>query len=165
MPKSDLSRHFPKVAAALPLAAIALATMQAQWNQAQGQRWNFPMRAYDPRDILRGKYLNVRLDYELDPTRCDSGECCACYRDVAFDQSPPMVNLVPCQEAKESCKTWLTQDALSSSYRYFVPEDKSRELEDLVIEAVREDRASVEFVLDQRRRPQIVSLLVDGHPI
>lgn len=160
-----LSRHFAKVAVALPALAVALGILQAQWNHAQGKRWNFPMQAYDPRDILRGKYLNVRLDFEKAEDGCTSGDCCVCFKDVEFEQSPPRVHPISCQDAANACESWLELDALSSSYRYFVPEDKSRALEDLVIKAVREKRARVEFVLDQHRRPQITALMVDGKPI
>lgn len=159
------AKHFAKVAVALPIAAIVLALLQAQWNDAQGQKWNFPMQGYDPRDILRGKYLNVRFEFSLEPQTCETAECCVCFKDVAFEQSPPLVRPVACGQAKTECQTWLYLDALRSNYRYFVPEDKSQELEQRVIDAIRDEGARVEFVLDQRRRPQITALTIDGTPI
>lgn len=159
------AKHFAKVAVALPIAAICLAWLQAHWNFTQGETWNLPMRAYDPRDILRGKYLNVSFDYKVEQEKCDSGDCCVCHQDVNFDQSPPSFEAISCAQAASRCRTWLSLRALSSNYRYFVPEEKSLELEERVIEAVRDTRARVEFVLDQRRRPQITALLIDDEPI
>lgn len=165
MQKRSWEKPFAVVAVVLPIAMIALGVMQAQWNRSQGQRWNFPMQAYDPRDLLRGKYLNVRFKYEVAPKACTSGECCVCYKDVEFEPSVPVVHPVSCEQAAQDCQAWLRLGALGSSYRYFVPEDKSVELEDRVIQAVQEERARAEFVLDQSRRPQITGLILDGTPI
>lgn len=162
MQETLLGKHFAKVAVALPLAAILLAVFQAQWNHSQGQRWTFPMQAYDPRDLLRGKYLNVRFEFEVDAEQCDDNSCCVCYKNVQFDAAPPIVKPVSCQVAKQECKEWLSLGALRGSYRYFVPEDKSAELEEEVNQAIQAKRAKVEFVLDQYKRPQITALDLDG---
>lgn len=165
MQVTPLHKHFAKVAVALPIVAIAISVMLAQWNHIQGQRWKFPMQAYDPRDILRGKYLNVRFEFEVTPGDCTSNDCCVCYQDVQFDQAIPILNPVTCAQANTRCDEWLKLGALRTSYRYFIPEDKSAQLEARVNQAISDKRAQVEFVLDQYRRPQISALIIDGEPL
>lgn len=159
------SQAYARVAAFLPTVAIALSVFVSHWNQSQGQRWDFPVRAFDPRDILRGKYLNLRFGYDLEESGCEQQECCVCFSETDFAADPPRVFARPCEQIEQSCKTWMSTQALGSSYRYFIPEAQSAFLEEKVMNAAQAGRARVQFVLDAKGRPQITALKVDGKPL
>lgn len=159
------SRSFARVAVALPILLIILAIVQAQWRRSQGLTWDLPLAAYDPRDILRGKYLSVRFALEIDEARCDGQACCVCHGEGDLYVDPARVEARSCQEASQLCKEWVEVDVLHSSFRYFIPEARSMELERKVMKGAQEKRARVRFVLDQNRRPQISGILIDGEPL
>lgn len=156
------SQSFARVAVILPIAAIVLAIAQAQWRRSQGLIWDLPLAAYDPRDILRGKYLNVRFSLDIDEVHCDAVDCCVCYRDADFSGDPSKMRARSCEEARERCTEWLELEALRSSYRYFIPEARSNEIEQELQKASNEKRARIRFVVDRNQRPQITEIRIDG---
>lgn len=60
----------------LPLAALAGSWAVTHRQAQQGQEWLIPIQGYDPRDLLRGHYVQYRYDWPLAPHQ---GE------DVRFD--------------------------------------------------------------------------------
>ncbi|MEM7688648.1 MAG: GDYXXLXY domain-containing protein [Pseudomonadota bacterium] len=59
-----------KAARALLLVALPLAGLAALWVQSdtlsrQGTDWEVPIQGYDPRDLLRGHYVEFRYDWPI----------------------------------------------------------------------------------------------------
>lgn len=55
-------------ALALPVAALAYSWAGTHHMAQQGQEWLVPVRGYDPRDLLRGHYVQYRYDWPWDST-------------------------------------------------------------------------------------------------
>lgn len=51
----------------LPLIALAASWAVTQHQAQQGQEWLIPIRGYDPRDLLRGHYVQYRYDWPAPP--------------------------------------------------------------------------------------------------
>lgn len=51
----------------LPLAALAVSWAVTHHQAQQGQDWLIPIQGYDPRDLLRGHYVQYRYDWPTSP--------------------------------------------------------------------------------------------------
>lgn len=156
------SRVWIWFAVGLPVLYITLSIGVSQYNQQAKTQWSFPLQAYDPRDILRGKYLNVRLSHELTNPTCTTSPCCVCLSQADFSRNPPRLSTAACSSVQPTCPDWMQQSDLASSYRYFIPEARSLELETRIQEASQAGRAQVHFVLDAKHHPQLTKLTIDG---
>jgi hypothetical protein len=47
----------------LPLAVFAAVWGHTRWQAQQGEEWLIPIRGYDPRDLLRGHYVQYAYDW------------------------------------------------------------------------------------------------------
>lgn len=47
----------------LPLALLAAVWGHTSWQAQQGEEWLIPIRGYDPRDLLRGHYVQYSYDW------------------------------------------------------------------------------------------------------
>lgn len=51
----------------LPLVALAASWAVTHHQAQQGQEWLIPIQGYDPRDLLRGHYVQYRYDWPASP--------------------------------------------------------------------------------------------------
>jgi hypothetical protein len=56
-------RFLLPLALLLPLAGLALIWLQTERESHQGSEWDVPIAGYDPRDLLRGHYVQFRYDW------------------------------------------------------------------------------------------------------
>lgn len=56
-------RFFLPLALLLPLAGLGLIWLMAERESRQGTEWDVPIAGYDPRDLLRGHYVQFRYDW------------------------------------------------------------------------------------------------------
>lgn len=73
-------------AALLPLAGLAAAWAMSARTYAQGTEWEVPVIGYDPRDLLRGHYVEFSYDW---PNRADfetDGP-----KELCLDGAPPRI--------------------------------------------------------------------------
>lgn len=61
----------------LPVAGLGLGITIHQTTMRDAQEWRIPIQGYDPRDLLRGQYVNYRYDWAV------TGEPRLCRRDAA----------------------------------------------------------------------------------
>ena len=54
------------IAVALPLAGLAGLWVQSDYLSRQGTDWQVPVQGYDPRDLLRGHYVEFAYDWPLE---------------------------------------------------------------------------------------------------
>src|SRR5690606_13483217 len=66
----------------LPLAVLATGIARNQFALASAETWIIPVEGYDPRDPLRGHYIQFRYRWEVegDRSRCDAGDCILCLK-------------------------------------------------------------------------------------
>ncbi len=60
---SRYRRFFLPLALLLPLAGLGLIWMLTERDSDQGTEWDVPVAGYDPRDLLRGHYVQFRYDW------------------------------------------------------------------------------------------------------
>ncbi len=168
-----MRRSFLAVAVALPLVVLGLGIVRSERHLAEGRRWTFEVTGYDPRDLLRGHYIQYRLVLEdadlpvvgaADGAPCDdvSGDsCCLCLlADV--EQQRTLVERTACELARTECQGALQLRYLGELERYYIPEARAEELTRIFQDAASENLARLVVAIDAAGKPQIDTLLVDG---
>ena len=162
-----MSRRYLVVALALPLLAVALGIVRAELFLGDARDFVFEIEGFDPRDLLRGHYLQFRL--RVDPISereaCDdaSPDCCLCLTRVAED-AVPYVERASCATAR-SCTAMLRARYLHEPQRYYVPEQRAVSLERRLLEAMQQRRAQAVLAIDRNGEAQVRELRVDGEPL
>ena len=153
-----MSRTFAAwVIAALALPVLALAAMVGEQERqlAGATTLSVPIRGYDPRDLLAGHYLYAQFDWDWErepPAQSANGsvEGGAC---VVADRPRPRLHFIPGWKAHDpvqlNCKVLIAGrvwpgtparfiptdlDIGSGGIRFYIPEDRSQELERLLRE-------------------------------
>ena len=169
-----MRRSFVAAALALPLVVLALGIVRSERHLRENRRWTFELTGYDPRDLLRGHYIQYRLalDESLprlheDAEACDDTKgdrCCLC---LAADNPDDVARMqrMTCELARERCDGALGLRYLDELERYYKSEERADELTKLVQDASLEHRAHLVVAIDKSGKPQIDALLVDGIPI
>lgn len=168
-----MSRRFLALAVALPLFVLALGMLRAEHHLRHNRRWVFDVTGYDPRDLLRGHYIQYRLVLdESDPAEsgvepCDEDPgagCCLCLA-ANVPGGPTKVVRTTCEAAISRCDGALQTRYLDELQRYYIPEDRAGELSELFRDAAQDHRTQVVIAIDEAGRPQVDTLLVDDVPI
>lgn len=60
---SRYRRFFLPLALLLPLAGLGLIWLMTDRESREGTEWDVPIAGYDPRDLLRGHYVQFRYDW------------------------------------------------------------------------------------------------------
>ena len=161
----------------MPLLVFVLAVVNAERHLSTGEVYRFAITGYDPRDLLRGRYLQFRLAFDWQDqgaTTCQdaalSQDCCLCLiankdgTDNTGD-APPKVAYIKCEEPRDHCDDVLQQRALQDLNRFYVPEESARKAEVLLVEAQREGTAFVSVSVTRDGSAQLVDLEINGKPI
>ncbi len=164
-----MPRNVLMVALILPLIVIAIGIGRAEHHLATSRVWTFDINGYDPRDLLRGHYIQFVVELNEGPPieACDddtSARCCFCLTTTAPDQ-PPQVAAASCQYAQAQCDGALQMRHLKQLSRYYIPEAEAWKLEQQVQEAARQNTAQLRVAINDDGEPQIKALLVNGQEI
>lgn len=114
----------------IPLAGLAHLVYSYQTTLARGTTVTFPIRGYDPRDILAGHYLTYQIDYGVQPPSCEKEKpICFCIEDRS--STPPRGHFEDC--ASSSCKTAIRGICRYSAFtagieRWYLTEAKAVEI-------------------------------------
>jgi uncharacterized membrane-anchored protein len=163
-----MSRRFVIAAVALPLLALVLAIVRAELFLGGARDFAFEITGYDPRDLLRGHYLQFQLRVDPLPEReaCDdaSGDCCLCLTETERD-AVPYAERASCATARVACDAALHTRFLSEPQRYYVPEAAAAELERRLRDAMQHRGAQVLLAIDRNGEARIRELRIDGEAI
>lgn len=146
----------------LPIAVIGAMIGRAELVVQTGAEWAVPIRGYDPRDLLRGQYLEYNIDWKLESQECSSGACCYCLWDSNPGQpSPPVpsASIVACSD-RGPCQSYFPVERAASLRKYFIPEGEGTKLE----QAIRNRQAMLLLRVSPRGRVVITDLLLDRKP-
>jgi hypothetical protein len=158
------------VAVVVPVVGLAAFVGRAELAIRTGPVWTIPIEGHDPRDLLHGQYLEYRYRPKwagLDtcgaappaPREFSPG-CCVCLvRDGATGHDP-FVQQVRCDAVPRKCEATLHAETMTAPQRYFVPEDRGRDLEG----ALRAHEAAIELTASPAGTPAVRELLLDGRP-
>lgn len=156
------------VAVVLPLAAIGFAIGRAEMRHRRAQSWVFEIGGFDPRDLLRGRYLQFRLRVDEVGVRepCDdaSDRCCLCLTRTA-DGTPPVTERATCASAVTTCDGALQTGYLGRQLRYYVPEARAADLDRRLATAMTSRRAQVVLAIDRSGDADVRALILDGETI
>lgn len=157
-----MSRKALLAALIAPLLVIVLGIVKAEWHLAHARTWVFAITGYDPRDILRGHYLQYRLvlneSEPLGPCLEEAGqECCLCLTETSPDL-PPKVQRATCELARQRCDGILQTRALKGLERYYIPEEGALELERQLQQAALRGEARLVVAIDAAGNPQVQTL-------
>lgn len=160
-----MSRRLVLLAVTLPVLAIGLGIVQAERTLRRSRDFVLEIGGYDPRDLLRGRYLRFRLvvDPVEAPAACAGVVCCVCL-SAGEPGARARTEQMPCAEAREACDGWLTPEALARSYRFYVPETRAAELEERLREAMQRHGADAVIAL-ANGVPQVRELRIDAEPV
>lgn len=163
-----MSRNWLIAALLLPLVVIGIGIGRAEHHLAHSTAWVFEIDGYDPRDLLRGRYIQFRVDLHEDTPLevCDdnqSDRCCLCLTRND-DKALPRVQRATCERAKQ-CDGLMQTRYLSELRRYYIPEEDAWKLEQQFMDAARESQARLRVAIDDSGKPQIESLLINGQEI
>jgi uncharacterized membrane-anchored protein len=155
------------IALLLPLVALVLLIVRAELVLKQGKRWTVAIGGYDPRDLIRGHYLQYRVRWKKDPNSTEActdrdGDCYLCLRRESGDpgsRPEPLVQWVRGSE-KQDCDSAFSVAAEENLHKYFIPEDKGAVLE----RAIREKEASLVLAVSATGEVVIKDLLLNDEP-
>jgi uncharacterized membrane-anchored protein len=163
-----MARRFTALAVVLPLVAIGLGIVRAELFRERARDFVFEIAGYDPRDLLRGHYLQFRLRVEPISERepCDdaASDCCLCLTRTEPD-AVPYAERSSCATARASCDGALRTRYLNTPQRYYVPEQDAAELERRLLEAMQHRNAHAVLAIDASGDAQVRELRVDGRPL
>lgn len=106
MTKEQLKRF---LALAFPVVVLAGWTAQHLYTAASGAPIRLRVRAYDPRDMLAGHYLQYQIDYSSDPCQTikDAEEGCVCFQRSSQKKEAVVEWSGACEARPASCDLWL----------------------------------------------------------
>jgi uncharacterized membrane protein len=168
-PSPSPSERWLQVAVLLPLFGLGLLMLRAELRFGQSESFRLNIVGYDPRDLLRGHYLqySYALDWQADNT-CGSlsaerpialaAGCCVCLTRGNEAQTPRARQL-SCGEVR-ACDGWLRSESLMPPLRYFVPEARAVDLQN----ALGGQQASLDVRCGPDGTPQVGELYLNGRP-
>lgn len=162
-----MSRNAAIIAVVLPLLAVGLGIVRAELQLSRSQEFLFEIEGFDPRDLLRGHYLQFRLRLPDIPERerCveDGSEpCCLCLMREQGANEPVAATRSTCDTARASCDGALLTDYAKSPQRFYVPEARARELEARLQAGMATGRAQALIAIDADGHAVVRELRVDG---
>jgi len=153
-------------AIALPFVVICLLIVRAEYHLKSGEQWSFELRGYDPRDLLRGHYLqfNILYDWERGKNECNSGsDCCLCLTKT--EARVPKVHLATCPTARSQCDGYILNSEKNALNRFYIPEASAKRAEKLLREARARQDAYLNVSINQKGEPAILDLIVNGQSL
>jgi GDYXXLXY protein len=159
-----------QLAVVVPMLGLLVLVARAEVRLRSGASFRVAIEGYDPRDLLRGHYLQYRFRFdwqgESSCGRLSAGlpegidpSCCVCLGSKVDSHELAQARQVACDQVG-TCDGWLEAASLSPPLRYFVPERRASELED----ALRGREASLALSCGPGGQPAIGELYIDGRP-
>jgi hypothetical protein len=151
-----MPRFFAPLAVALPVLVVIIGIVRAELHFAGARDVTFEIAGYDPRDLLRGRYLQFRLRVEESPAleACKGPDCCLCLT-LRGRETPPLTARASCATAQRECVAVLPTRYVDEQLRYYVPE----------LEAAKHQAAQVVLAIDAEGRAEVRALKLWGREI
>jgi hypothetical protein len=163
------SRNFALLAVALPVLLLAGGIARSEYVVRNRPGFRFAVEGYDPRDLLRGRYLQYRVKLDRQPALdgCDEsiGEsCCLCVTRGAA-QAAATVAPARCDTARTSCDAALDAHVYDDPQRHYVSELAASKLEQRFRDAAAASRAFVVVSIDPAGQPHVQHLELFGEAL
>jgi uncharacterized membrane-anchored protein len=162
--------RWQQIAVVIPMLGLLVLVARAEVLLRSGTSFRVAIEGYDPRDLLRGHYLQYRFRFDwqgestcgrvaggfpdgLDPS------CCLCLSSDVDSSRLARARQVSCDQVSV-CDGWLQGGSVNPPLRYFVPERQASALED----ALRGREAALTVTCGPGGQPAIGDLYLDGQP-
>lgn len=159
-----MSRNLRWLALLLPLVAIVVAIARAELFVRHAQEFTLAIAGYDPRDLLKGRYIQFTIALADDASRaCSSAEpaCCLCVTRQSHGGAARIAR-AGCARAQASCDAWLPIERASKPYRFYVPESKATQIEHELLQALRAGDAFAVFAIERDGEARVRALRLRG---
>jgi uncharacterized membrane-anchored protein len=153
-------------AVSVPFILLCLLIVRAEFHIRSGELWTFEVTGYDPRDLLRGHYLQFQLDYnwDTDKSSCNNKQkCCLCLTKT--DSKVPKVYRTHCETAKTQCDGFMLSKHQNSLNRFYISENEARRAEKILQQARSDNNAFLSVSINSKGEPKIVDLLIGEQTI
>jgi len=160
-------RHlFTIVSVLLPILAISGGIVRSEWHLHSSRSYSFAITGYDPRDLLRGRYIQFRVQIPRGTGTgdCSGPECCLCLQRGENGEATP-TRRMSCASAPVQCDAFVIERELRQIRRYYISEAQATSAEAWVRQAARDQRARVRIEVDAQGHPQLSALTIDGRPL
>ena len=151
-------------------------------NREAGQNWRIAVEGYDPRDLLRGHYLQFRYDWNWDEapgSSCEGDHCAICLEaSNASDNRNPRASMMTLAEAEQQCESFVAGAYREGTgfrigngpghglRRYYIPEARAEELDELLRNAEGSSHSfEVGLTLDGSGQAVMDQMYLDGIPL
>jgi hypothetical protein len=163
------SRNFALLAVALPVLLLIGGIARSEYAVRNQPSFRFAVEGYDPRDLLRGRYLQYRVDLDRQPAldACNEsiGEwCCLCVTRGTGDGAAAVAP-ARCETARARCDAALDAHVYDDPQRQYVSELAAPRLEQRFRDAAAADRAFVVVSIDAAGHPHVQHLELCGVPL
>lgn len=146
------------LALVLPLVFFGYTIVTNAAQRETAQAWRIEIGGYDPRDLLKGRYIQYRYQWNnIGGNDCKGfeGDCCYCLRDEKGDRINPTAEIVKCNAAYslKRCDAliqgeWKNGTLDIGQTRYMVDERVASDLDRLL--RGRQVKTAVEILLPHR---------------
>ncbi|HPE59141.1 MAG: GDYXXLXY domain-containing protein [Thiothrix sp.] len=146
----------------LPIALLTGEAWTSHGKKYHGETLVLPIQGFDPRDLLKGHYLQFRIDYGL---KSDTG--CPASDISASLCLAPEVRVYPEDELPPACQRFIrgncdgSERFLTGLERFYIPETDAKELENLIRQP---DTGELVISLNPQGEARIRDLLINGRP-
>lgn len=168
-----MSRRLTWFALALPLIVIAAAIVRAQLFYERAERFTFEVRGYDPRDLLKGRYIQFSLALDngdsgaaadatpLSACGDDQASCCYC---LTRDPQRDVVRTEPmrCETARSTCEGSLLVSTARKPWRFYVPETQADSMDRDLRNAREGSKAFAVLAIDRDGEARVLELRLNG---
>lgn len=150
-----ISKNLILSALVFPVIALGIFTAYKKYKFEVGTKFIFPISGYDPRDLLSGYYLIYTVEYGATPD-CDMRSrpepSYYCIDSKRFSRAKP----ADCSKfIRGRCQY---NRFLADIEKFYIPEDKAKELDKLV----RGKEAAIEISVQYDGTAQLRDLLING---
>ncbi len=154
------------IAVALPFIVLCLLVVRAEYNIRNGEQWSFEITGYDPRDLLRGHYLqfNLKYNWQDNKNNCKTNQdCCLCLTENS--SAYPDVHKTACDIARQQCDGYMLMDSDNVLKRFYIPEDSAKTAEKLLRNARSQQQAYLSVSINKKGQPTIIDLFINQQSI
>ncbi len=160
----------------IPVLFFVFFIGQSESNKNNGTVWTVPITGYDPRDLLRGHYLQFTYNWDIDQNKesCFEENCCLCLNKRGEDYTNPKAYLLTCDKVANECEShikgygYVTFDNKKqfSTHedigRFYVSEEHAQQLDEMLQNRDKSHKFEIGLNVTDKGNAFIKSMTVDS---
>ena len=145
----------------IPISILAWQTWTLHHQRESGETVTFPIKGFDPRDMLSGHYLTYQVDYGL-----DNSSGCPTSDIAAYACLRPEKRIFPLDELPDSCSQFIRGSCNNESQfvsgleHFYIPQQYADQLD----AKVRGNQGKILVSIDKQGNTGVKDLLIDDRP-